>query len=64
MRHTELWARMDRALGEAFARHWAATHVLSALDGRTVQQAPAEGERPKTVWRAVRAELELAAQDR
>jgi hypothetical protein len=64
MRHTEFWARMEDALGPAYARTWAQQHVLSELDGRTVLESLAQGESPKTVWRAVWAELELPARDR
>ncbi len=64
MRHTEFWARMEAALGPAYARSWAEQHVLSELDGRTVLEALAAGEPPKVVWRAVWAELGLPARDR
>lgn len=64
MRHTEFWARMEHALGGAYARVWALQHVLADLEGRTVEQALADGESPKTVWRAVWAELGLPARDR
>ncbi len=53
MRHTEFWARMERHLGRTYARTWAREHVLAALDGRTVEQALADGEDPKRVWHAV-----------
>ena len=64
MRHTEFWARMESALGSGYARLWAGSHVLAALDERTVEESLAAGESPKTVWRAVWAELELPARDR
>ena len=64
MRHTEFWARMEAALGPAYARSWAEQHVLSELDGRTVLEALAAGEPPKVVWRAVWSELGLPARDR
>ncbi len=64
MRHTEFWARMETALGPAYARSWAETHVLSELDERTVLEALAAGEPPKVVWRAVWAELGLPARER
>lgn len=59
MRHTEFWARMESALGPAYARAWAHEHVIAGLDGRTVEQALAAGETPKTVWRAVWKSLGL-----
>ncbi|HET8604285.1 MAG TPA: DUF3046 domain-containing protein [Marmoricola sp.] len=64
MRHTEFWARMDDALGAAYARSWAQQHVLAELGGRTVEEALAAGEDPKQVWRAVWAALDLPARER
>jgi hypothetical protein len=53
VRLSEFWVRMERRLGAAYARSWAADHVLAELDGRTVVEALAQGEDAKTVWRAV-----------
>ena len=64
MRHTEFWARMERALGPAYARTWAHEHVMSVLGGRTVDEALAAGESPKAVWRAVWETLDLPSADR
>jgi DUF3046 family protein len=64
VRHTELWARMNAALGPAYARTWAHEHVVRGLEQRTVMQALAEGWDAKSVWRAVWAELELPIRDR
>lgn len=64
MRHTEFWARMEHALGAAYARSWAEQQVLGDLGERTVVEALAAGEPPKTVWRAVWAELGLPAHER
>lgn len=64
MRHTEFWARMEAALGPAYARTWAHQHVIASLGGRTVEEALAAGESPKTVWRAVWDTLELPASQR
>jgi hypothetical protein len=49
MRHTELWARMEQALGPSYARTWSREQVIADLDGRTVQQALDAGESPKRV---------------
>jgi hypothetical protein len=49
MRHTEFWARMEHALGTAYARTWAEQQVLAALGHRTVAEALDQGESPKTV---------------
>ena len=64
MRHTEFWARMDQALGPAYSRVWAQQHVLGSLEERTVLESLEAGETPKTVWRAVWAELGLPASER
>ena len=64
MRHTELWARMEQALGRAYARSWAEQQVLETLGGRTVVEALEAGESPKQVWRAVWESLGLPARDR
>ena len=55
---------MEAALGPAYAQVWARQHVLEGLDGRTVEQALADGEDAKTVWREVWKALELPARDR
>jgi len=64
VRHTEFWARMESALGPAYARAWAHQHSMASLGGRTVEEALAMGESPKTIWRAVWATLELPASER
>ena len=50
---TEFWQRMTAFFGEGYAESVAKDYVLSALGGRTVNQALAEGEDAKVVWRAV-----------
>ena len=64
MRHTEFWARLEQALGGAYAHTWAKTQVMSSLGGRTPEEALASGVEPKQVWRAVREALELPASER
>ena len=64
MRHTEFWSRMEAALGPGYAGLWAESHVLASLGGRTASEALEAGEPPRTVWRAVWAELDLPATDR
>jgi hypothetical protein len=64
VRHTEFWSRMEAALGPAYAQVWAREHVIEGLGGRTVEQALADGEDAKTVWREVWKVLELPARDR
>ncbi|HSE69165.1 MAG TPA: DUF3046 domain-containing protein [Nocardioidaceae bacterium] len=64
MRHTEFWARMEHALGPAYARTWAHEQVIALLGGRTVHQALDAGEPPKKVWHAVWETLGLPASER
>ncbi|MFL6131234.1 MAG: DUF3046 domain-containing protein [Nocardioidaceae bacterium] len=64
MRHTEFWARMDHALGGAYARTWAEQQVISTLGHRTVSEALEAGESPKKVWLAVWERLELPPSQR
>jgi hypothetical protein len=64
MRHTEFWARMELVLGPSYARVWARQQVLSALDGRSVDEALEAGEPPKVVWRAVADVLSLPESQR
>ena len=53
MRLTEFWERMTEFFGEGYAESVAKDYVLSMLGGRTVNQALAQGEDAKVVWRAV-----------
>lgn len=64
MRLTEFWTRMEDALGPNYARSWARTQVIGGLDGRTVEEAFADGADAKTVWREVWKALELPQRDR
>ena len=61
MRLTELWRRMDEALGPASVDTFASDQVIGALGDRTVRQALAAGVPAKEVWRAVCATLDLPA---
>ena len=53
VRLTDFWERMRAQFGEVYAESVAKDQVLAALDDRTVNQALADGEDAKTVWRAV-----------
>lgn len=64
MRYTEFWARMETALGAAYARTWAREHVIAGLGERTVEQALAAGWDARDVWREVWRALDLPARDR
>lgn len=55
---------MDHHLGASYAPVWAESHVIAELGRRTVVDALAAGEPPKTVWRAVWSALELPASER
>jgi hypothetical protein len=64
VRHTEFWARLDHALGRAYARSWAEQFVMGELGGRTAKQALDAGVPPKQVWAAVWSTLELPPSER
>jgi Protein of unknown function (DUF3046) len=53
VRLTAFWDRMRAQFGETYADSVAQDHVLAGLGGRTVNQALADGEDVKVVWRAV-----------
>ncbi|HEY2508657.1 MAG TPA: DUF3046 domain-containing protein [Streptosporangiaceae bacterium] len=53
MRLTDFWAKMRKQFGDVYAESVAKDQVLAALGGRTVEQALADGEDAKIVWRAV-----------
>ena len=53
MRLTDFWERMDALFGTDYARSWARDFSLSALDGRTVEQAIAAGIETREIWEAV-----------
>lgn len=55
---------MDKHLGPTYSRSWAHDFVLSALGGRTVDQAIAAGIDTKTIWLAVHEALNLPEADR
>jgi hypothetical protein len=64
VRHTELWSRLEHALGKAYAGAWAEQVVLADLGGRTVREALDAGAPPKQVWAAVWRQLELPSTER
>ena len=63
VRFTDFWERMETHLGSSYARR-RRDHVLSHLEGRTAEQALADGEDATRVWRAVVAALDLPARYR
>lgn len=59
MRLTVFWDRMNQQFGDAYAESVAKDYVMAELGGRTVDQALAEGESAKRVWRAVCATFDV-----
>jgi hypothetical protein len=53
VRLTVFWQKMHAQFGELYAQSVAQDFVLASLGGRTVNQAIADGEEPKVIWRAV-----------
>jgi len=53
VRLTEFWERMREQFGAAYAESVAQDYVIGSLGSRTVNQALADGEDAKVVWRAV-----------
>ena len=53
MRLTKFWELMNAQFGDTYAQSVAKDQVLAALGDRTVNQALADGEEAKTIWRAV-----------
>ncbi|TMQ92184.1 DUF3046 domain-containing protein [Actinomadura soli] len=53
MRLTVFWDRMRQQFGETYAESVAKDYVMAELDGRTIEQALADGEPAKRVWQAV-----------
>jgi hypothetical protein len=64
VRRTEFWQRMERHFGRAYAESVAHDQVIGQLGGRTVDQALAEGEDVKAVWRAVCLAFDVPARER
>ncbi|GAA5073425.1 DUF3046 domain-containing protein [Streptomyces similanensis] len=53
MRLTVFWERMAEHFGAGYAETFARDHVMSELDGHTVDEALADGWAAKDVWRVV-----------
>jgi hypothetical protein len=50
---------MNQQFGGAYAQSVAKDHVMSELGGRTIEQALADGEPVKKIWRAVVATFDV-----
>lgn len=59
MRLTVFWDRMNEHFGESYAPSVARDYVIAELGGRTIEQALADGEPVKKVWRAVCATFDV-----
>ncbi|WP_103939159.1 DUF3046 domain-containing protein [Thermomonospora echinospora] len=59
MRLSVFWDRMKQHFGETYAESLAKDYVLAELDGRTIDQALADGESAKRVWEAVCATFDV-----
>ncbi|TYK48198.1 DUF3046 domain-containing protein [Actinomadura decatromicini] len=59
MRLTVFWDRMRQQFGESYAESVAKDYVMAELDGRTIEQALADGESAKKVWQAVVATFDV-----
>lgn len=64
MRHTAFRHLMAEEFGEIRAEMLAQDHVMSALGGRTVDQALDAGMFPKEVWQVVCDTFEIPAERR
>jgi hypothetical protein len=53
MRLTQFWEYMDEPVGPTYARSVANDQVLPQLNGRTVNQALADGDDLKHIWIAI-----------
>jgi hypothetical protein len=53
VRLTEFWELMREQFGDVYAQSVAQDFVLADLGSRTVNQALADGEDAKVIWRAV-----------
>jgi hypothetical protein len=59
VRLTVFWQRMNEQFGEVYAASVAKDYVIAELDGRTIEQALADGESAKSVWAAVCATFDV-----
>ena len=60
----DLWVKLRELFGIAYADSFARDHVMSELDGRTVNEALRDGVAAKDVWLAVAANQEIPAGER
>ncbi len=59
MRLTEFDELVTRQFGAVYGASVLVDHVLTALGGRTAEQAIEDGEDPRDVWRALCADFDV-----
>ncbi|MGL4832067.1 MAG: DUF3046 domain-containing protein [Propionibacteriaceae bacterium] len=64
MRESELWRRLELALGSSYVTSWAQTQAITQLGGLTVCEALAARVPFKKIWLACWEYLELPLQER
>ena len=64
MRESEFNRLMSGEFGDAYGSMVASSHVLTDLDGRTAQEALADGVPARRVWEAVCESFEIPPQRR
>ncbi|WP_333772115.1 DUF3046 domain-containing protein [Streptomyces sp. IBSBF 3136] len=64
MRLTVFWQRMAEHFGPGYAETFARDHVMTELDGRTVNEALDAGWEAKEVWRVVCSVMDVPGERR
>ncbi|HEV2886082.1 MAG TPA: DUF3046 domain-containing protein [Jatrophihabitans sp.] len=59
MRLSDFWQRMEARFGSTYAHSLAADYRVTTL-GATVNEAIERGDSPKSVWRAICQEFDVA----
>lgn len=64
MREREFWQLLEEVFGRAYGRALAHDQKLTQLDNRTVVQALADGEEPRTVWNVLCDQMDIPDSER
>ena len=64
MRMSDFWRLMDDEFGAPYARSLARDHVLGALGNRTPLEAIESGIKPREVWLALCADMDVPLERR
>ena len=59
MHEREFWELLDEVFGRSYGRSLARDQRLTALGSRTVVEALAAGEEPRTVWNVLCDQMEV-----